>query len=249
VKTKVILLFFILSLGINTKAQNLVFNGDFEIRDTCPDNAGQINRATGWFAAGGTPEYYNACASSSVGVNVPYTMTGYQKDCGGGGGYSGDYMMCNQTTPGDDSCREYIGTKLIDTLKTGHKYLASAYVSRANFNYSIATIGILFTDSAIVLPNPGQGPFFPASPQVKNDILLTDTLNWTLVQDTFIAVGNETHLTLGNFNTTATSDTIMSPGGFGTWWLFGEAYYYIDGVLRHNSLLIHQLKKATLLFF
>jgi hypothetical protein len=232
VKSKSIILFFILSLSVSTKAQNLVSNGYFEIHDTCPVKElspitpQQITYATGWFASRGTPDYWDTCS-----IGVPNNTMGYQQDCCSGGGYVGIYTICNQIAPYDDSCREYIGTKLIDTLKAAHKYIASMYVNRSNnWNYSIATMGMLFTDTMIILPNPGDGPLFRATPQIRNSIPLTDTLNWVLIQDTITALGGEAYLTIGNFNTTATSDTIKSAGGFGTWAAFGSAYYYIDGV-------------------
>src|SRR6185312_367622 len=139
------------ALLFNLKAQNLVYNGYFEIHDTCPNNASQITYANGWHVAALSPDYYNACASPTLGVSVPNTDFGYQPDCCGGGGYIGGYMF--DKTAANNSDREYSYTKLIDTLKVGHKYLASMYVSKTNlFDYAVATIGMLFTDTIISLP-------------------------------------------------------------------------------------------------
>ncbi|HKC69269.1 MAG TPA: T9SS type A sorting domain-containing protein [Bacteroidia bacterium] len=207
----------------------MVYNGYFEIHDTCPNgtssypNNMQINYVNGWHAAALTPDYFDTCATMGNAANVPYAELGYQKDCCGGGGYIGEYMFDNNATNNDD--REYIYTKLIDTLKAGHKYVGSMYVSRANFNYSIVTTGMLFTNTATALTWP-QG-FISANPQVKSTTLLADTMNWMLVQDTFIAVGTEAYLTIGNFNTNVTSGAVMSSGA---WWYSNAAYYYIDGV-------------------
>lgn len=247
-KIKISILLFILSLSINTKAQNLVYNGYFEINDTCPlkqlsqNYNQQVRYVINWFVSGGNPDYWNVCSNG-----VPSNTMGYQQDCCGGGGYIGMYVICSESSPGDDSAREYIGTKLIDTLKAGHKYLASMYVNRSNeWNYSIATMGMLFTDTAAVLPNLGAGLIFHANPQVRNNVPLTDTANWVLIQDTITAVGGEIYLTIGNFNTTATSDTVKSPGGFGTWEAFGSAYYYIDGVSVYDVAMlgIEQVKSS-----
>ncbi len=227
-KTKTTILVFILSLGINTKAQNLVTNGYFEIYSPCPTARSspgnlQLNYATGWLTAASTPDYYNTCASIGTTVNVPYAHCGYQQDCCGGMGFAGGIML-DINSPNYDL--EYIYTKLTDTLKVGHKYLASMYVSRADgFDYAITTIGMLFTDTAIVLPYPQS--FINANPQVKNTTLLADTVNWLLVQDTISVGGNETYLTIGDFNTNATCGGMLV-GGNGTYSNF--AYYYIDGV-------------------
>jgi hypothetical protein len=214
--TKVVLLVFMQGILLCAKAQNIVSNGDFEIYYT--NTSTGITFPVGWIAYA-SPDYYNSAS-------------GYQQDCCGGNGLIGEYMMCSFTVHGDDSCREYIETKLIDTLKTGYKYLASMYVNRADyFDYSLASIGMLFTDTLI--PSPPYPQFFVINtiPQIKNNIVLGDTANWVLVQDTFIAVGNETYLTIGNFNTTATSDTVKSNG---TWVYSGSAYYNIDGVSVYN---------------
>ncbi|MGZ3862719.1 MAG: T9SS type A sorting domain-containing protein [Bacteroidia bacterium] len=220
-KTKINILIFILSLGIFARAQNLVPNGDFEIYSACPNNISQINYASGWQAAASTPDYFNAC-TSTTGLGTPDNYTGYQQDCCGGQGYAGFYMLDKNAINNDN--REYIYTKLIDTLKAGHKYLASMYVNKANlYDYAVATIGMLFTDTAIILPFP-QG-FINSNPQIKNNTLISDTINWILVQDTLTATGNEVYLTIGNFNTNATSDSVkVSNNGY------DEAYYFIDGV-------------------
>jgi len=234
-------LIFILCFSLNTKAQNLVSNGYFEIYDTCPNYPGQISRAVGWLKSSLTPDYYNSCPNinSVNGINVPYTQFGYQQDCCGGEGYAGIYVFYTDTV---SDGREYIYTKLIDTLKAGHKYLASIYVSQCNdYNYAIATMGMLFTDTITVLPWP-KG-FIHANPQVKNTTLLADTVNWMLVQDTITATGNEVYLTIGNFNTNATSDTVRIYNTFQQ----DYGYYYVDGVSVYDvaTLGIEQNKNKV----
>ena len=60
-------------------------------------------------------------------------------------------------------------------------------------------------------------------------------MNWMLVQDTFIALGNEVYLTIGNFNTDSTCGIVSSAS---------EAYYYIDGVSVYDvaTMGIEQIK-------
>ena len=223
------ILFFILCLGFVVKAQNLVPNGNFDIYSTCPTAKSSpgnmaINFANGWHAAASTPDYYNSCATINSTVNVPYAAYGYQQDCCGGNGFVGGSMLSRFANNNDD--REYIYTKLYDTLKIGYKYLVSMYVSRADgWDYSIATMGMLFTDTVIILPYPQS--YINAVPQVKSTSMLSDTLNWMLVQDTITAISQETYLTIGNFNTSATCDSVRV-GGNGSYANF--ANYYIDGV-------------------
>lgn len=215
-----------------TQAQNFVSNGYFEIYSSCPTNTSDAaSLADGWLVVKGTPDYDNACSSDFLATVPDNTYTGYQQDCCGGAGYTGVYVMQGSV---DD--REFMQTKLIDTLKAGHKYLASMYVSRANrAMYGIATMGMLFTDTAIVLPSNAQ--YFTPTPQVRNTALLADSMNWMVVQDTFIAFGNEVYLTIGNFNLDATSDTVkLQNVGFGP-------YYYIDGVSVYDVATLNDIEQ------
>ena len=221
-KNVLIILSFILSLSLS-KAQNLVPNGNFEIYSQCPTSYAQIMYATGWQGSGvSTPDYYNACSSQGGGLNAPYAGSGYQKDCCGGQAYSG-IISLNKSYPNQD--REYLQLQLLDTLKTGTKYLTSMYASLCNnCDYAIGTLGVFFTSSTIQGGSNNSVINVPY-PQVKNTILLSDTLNWVLVQDTFTLNSNAIYLTIGNFSADSSSDTIHV-GGI----LSGGAYYYIDGV-------------------
>ncbi|MBI3235495.1 MAG: hypothetical protein HYZ42_15895, partial [Bacteroidetes bacterium] len=69
---------------------NHVFNGDFELYDTCPTSESgpfdlQINHCTGWTTPTyATSDYFNSCA---VGTNVyvPSNILGYQFPLSGNG--------------------------------------------------------------------------------------------------------------------------------------------------------------------
>jgi len=227
-KRTLFLLFSILCLSNYTKAQSLVSNGYFEIIDSCSPTISStgtnISDAIGWQAAAITPDLFNACSNGNN--SIPYNGFGYQKDCCGGSAYAGIYVFYKNSFGNDQ--REYIGTKLIDTLKAGHKYIANMYVSNSDYwHNAISTMGMLFTDTIIILP-PGQG-YITANPQIKNTTLLADTLNWMLVQDTITAIGNEVYLTIGNF------DTDGACGGVS---MASEAYYYIDGVSVYDVATI-----------
>ena len=236
-KHSLTLFFTLVFLSGNVWTQNLVPNGDFEIYSNCPSSFSQINFASGWVGVSGTPDYFNSCANVSSNMNVPDAGGCYQQDCCGGFGYVGIYTFTKFTT----NWREDIQVKLIDTLISGHKYLARMFVNFRNcFNYSISTMGMLFTPTPI---NSGGTNFINvANPQVKSNIPLTDTLNWMLVQDTVYANGNELYLTIGNFSTDATSDTLNTHYNSSV-----ESYYYIDGVsvIDVNTIGINELKSKN----
>jgi len=207
---------------------NLVPNNDFESYIICPNNSGQFGSTyvSDWINPSnmGTPEYYNGCASYTLGVSVPHNLAGYQPDKSGGGAYAGIYVF-NKAQ--QNSGREYIQVKLNDTLMPGRKYLVNMYVSRNKFDFAISTMGMYFTNNAITQPTSTTDFINVPNPQVKNTTPLTDTLNWMLVQDTVTGTGTELYLTIGNFSYDSLSDTLRTVPFFQNGWY---AYYYIDGV-------------------
>lgn len=217
---KFFLIYFILCLCLSGKAQNLVPNGDYEIYDTL---SGGVMFPKYWDMYA-SPDYYNF----NIG-NVPKNSVGYQQSFNGGQGYIGEYMICSQNTAGDGLCREYIKTTLTDTLEAGHKYFASMFVSKGDgLNYAIASIGMLFTNTVIPQPQSSNYVVINANPQIINTVVISDTLNWISIQDTFTAIGGEYYLTIGNFSSTQNSDTLYVKGNGS---ISGkDSYYYIDHV-------------------
>lgn len=222
-KRNILILTIILSLGkYIAGAQNFVYNGYFEIHDTCPSFYSQINRATTWYSALQTPDYYNRCATYQD-VSVPFNQRGYQQDCCNGNGYAG--IVVFNTDVSNNYEREYMQTKLLDTLSNNKKYLASMLVNKGEVDYAITTMGMLFTDTIINMGNAATCIY--TTPQIIGTTLLYDTLNWILVEDTFTANGTELYLTIGNFNINSNSGAQQIPG---SWPISGWAYSYIDGV-------------------
>jgi hypothetical protein len=228
VKRNIFILIFILSLNSHfVKAQNFVYNGYFEILDSCPQNVSTptpyqyLNNASGWKVTAGTPDLFNDCSLNSN--NVPKTAVGFQRDGFNGHGFAGIFTY-EFTAPNNGN--EYVQTKLNDTLKNGKKYLVSMYVNQCNnFNYSISSIGMYLTNTAIQAP-AGVGIINIPNPQVKNNHLLKDTINWILIQDTLIGSGIEQYLTIGNFSPDSASDTVKVYNSFNA----NYSYYYIDAV-------------------
>jgi hypothetical protein len=114
---------------------------------------------------------------------------------------------------------------LSDTLKQGHEYCVSFYVSIAEeFKYVVDGIGLyLSVDSAVDYTINTNLSFVP---QISNPAgnIIYDTLNWVQISGTYIANGGEKYFTIGNFKDDAntlvdsTSGTLMG------------AYFFIDDV-------------------
>lgn len=208
-------------------AQNLVFNGDFEIYDTCPIGPSgpgslQIEHCTGWTAPTklGTSDYFNVCNTGSVGV--PNNIIGYQPTHNGNG-YCGIFTW---DVDFGFEYREYLQTKLAQPLVTGNKYQLSFYVSNQGFNYSLEKIGALF--SANDFNGNNYNPII-ATPQVVNQNgFLTDSLGWTRIEGDFIANGGEEFVTIGYFENSLTVSDTLRPQVSGLISL--SSYYLIDGV-------------------
>ncbi|MBE7442110.1 MAG: gliding motility-associated C-terminal domain-containing protein [Flavobacteriales bacterium] len=222
------ILFLLLIISVSSnKAQNLVFNGDFEIFDTCPISPSgpgnlQIEHCTGWTAPTklGTSDYFNVCNGASVGV--PNNIFGYQPAFNGNG-------YCGIFTWDIDfgfEYREYLQTKLIQPLIAGNEYYFSFYVSNQGFNYSLEKIGALFSSN-----NFNAVTYSPivAIPQVVNQNgFLTDSLGWTKIEGEFIAQGGELYVTIGYFEDSLSVTDTLRPQSSGLISL--SSYYYVDGV-------------------
>ncbi|MGQ0828226.1 MAG: T9SS type A sorting domain-containing protein [Bacteroidota bacterium] len=205
-------------ISVRTLAQNLVPNCSFEINNNCPTGTSQISFAVPWTNSVGTPDYFNSCGSSFAGT--PANFVGYQY-AKKGVAYAGFYTFVS------GNVREYIQVQLIDSLKKDSSYCVKFYVSLANqMRYANSTIGAYFSKTPV---SNTKDTLLPYIPQINNTAAnpLTDTAGWTLVSGNFIAAGGEQYITMGNFNTNATSDTTFIGGsGFGT----NHSYYYIDSV-------------------
>ena len=232
-----IFLFFI-GFCCETKSQtNLVYNGDFEIYDTCPPmqsgNSTTMNYlkyCTGWnMPTEGSSDYFNACSTNNL-SGVPKNYGGFQYPYNGNG-YVGLYALIDF-----EPCqyREYIQTKLITPLIAGKKYDIEYFVSNSFLQAAVNSISALFTVNKI---NSPTDCFIKANPQVKyTGGFLTDTLSWTKISGSFYADGGEEYLTIGFFEDTLYHQGVLplipdsvSLGGY-------TIYYFIDGIILTESI-------------
>ena len=133
------------------------------------------------------------------------------------------------TFPSFANRREYIGGILSDTLKQGHEYCVSFYVSVAEkLKYVVDGIGLfLSTDSAVDYTINTNLSFVPQISNPSGNIIY-DTLNWVQISGTYIANGGEKYLTIGNFKDNANTliDSINNNVPQSRY----ESYLFIDDV-------------------
>lgn len=205
---------------------NLVPNPSFEDTLLCPTSISQIYNSAGWVnpstSLNSTPDYFNICNTTIV--SVPTNGFGFQ-NAKNGNAYAGFYAY----NKGFPNTYEYIETMLSDTLKKDSTYCVSFYLSLSEPSaYCTNNIGVYFSNTLVTTPTN----IILASPQLINTtVTLTDKIEWMKVEWQYIAIGGEKYITIGNFNSTFTSDTI-NVGGV---WDFAS-YYYIDDVFIGDCL-------------
>ena len=225
-KKTIKVLFILFAPIINFAQYNLVPNCSFENYSSCPTTGGQLYLATNWITPclWGSPDYYNSCATLP---NVP--LCGGGTDCfqyaKNGNAYAGLYTY--DATP-QLNLREYIQAELISPLINGNCYYVGFYANNADWaGFATNKLGAYLSQNAIA--NPGGSFILNCNSQIKsyNNKIIKDTLNWEFIGGIFQASNSEKYITIGNFNTDATTDTLtynynaLAP-------LY--AYYFIDSV-------------------
>jgi hypothetical protein len=184
----------------------LVPNPSFEIGSSCTNFL--INSADGWCTAAnsfGNCGYLNPCMSYSY-AQAPkqYLDNCFKSYQTVRSGIAYAEFGIGISSSQQESARPMI--KLIDTLEAGKIYCVTYYISMwNNAKYSFDKLGALLTPTPFPCSTPG-GTVFPNiagqyTPQVVSapGVALEDTMNWMEISGSFIAIGDEAYLTLGDF--------------------------------------------------
>ncbi len=209
---------------------NLVPNWSFEIDSLCPDGGSEINYAPPWYnPTWGSADYFNTCAGSSITVmGVPLNVLGYQY-AKTGDAFAGIYTYDSYVGATNET-KEYLQVKLIDSLIQDRKYCISFYVNLAKppntFTYNnvaITEIGIYISNNAVLTTNTLT---LQNTPQIQSPhgLFLSDTVNWVEISGTYIAIGGERYITIGNFNSQTDTMGIVHHNNY------SASYYFVDDV-------------------
>jgi gliding motility-associated-like protein len=217
---------FILVSAFSDAQTNFIYNGDFELYDSCPQHESaigdiEINKCRGWTTpTSATSDYFNTCALGNN-VGVPSNILGYQYPCSGNG-YCGFWVYSINA----GIWWEYIQGELL-ALDAGKRYKLSCYLNLAeDAFYTIDRLGILLsgsrvTDYSSTLPL-NETPQFTT----PTGIQINDTAKWMYFEWYFVANGTERYITIGNFNGPGNSDTVLHDPNATE----GNSYIYIDNV-------------------
>ena len=220
---------------------NLAINPSFEDIYGCPNYAGQIDSVIGWGTmlngGGGDPDLHHVCCLTTN-CGVPIGWNGrfqFPKTGLSFVGLKAYYSVPNQ--------REYIQGRLVKMLEANSTYCISFYVNLDNISkYYCNTIGAYF-DNGDVYASTIFG-LAQANPQIYNiSQLLIDTLDWIKIEGTFIAIGTEEYITIGNFFPDSLSDINIFNSTSST----PYAYYNIEDVSVIDANLLAYAGKDTLI--
>lgn len=223
-----------LAVSLPTKAQNLVKNPSFENIISCPVYPGQLNTYVNdwWGLTGGGGPSYNTCGIAGCGS--PITVIGYRPPRTGNGFVS--LLTIGQA--GFNNLREYAQGSFTSALLKDSLYCVSYWVSRATngivtnsntiyagSNGAIKSIDAYINDTLLDWNNGFTHNLVGFTPQIKNNVFIIDTINWTQISGIYKAHGGEMHITIGNFNNFANTQLYtLWPG------LLIRLDYFLDDV-------------------
>jgi hypothetical protein len=213
---------------------DMICNGSFEYTNGSINTNGLLDYACPWRLPSGGPgstDLFSAGATNAnfltpnniCGSEVPVTGSNYA----GFAPYS--HPAWSQFWWSHPDFKEYLVIPLNQTLVAGQCYQLTFHLSRAESSrFASGNFGILFTNIA-----PSQSNFgvIPLTPQIVFSAVQFST-TWTQYSITYTAVGNESYMTIGNFDANATTPSTQTGyinyGNVQSY--FSESYYYIDDV-------------------
>ena len=202
---------------------NYVFNPSFEEHIQCPIKFGQIQRASGWWAAtAGTSDYLLNCEVVGSQVDVPISYMGIQ-NARTGDGYAGIIIYSDNSV---FDYKEYIQSELKHPLIEGMPYKLSFYASVADYvsTYVSEDLGVVISPAAAGYDYQ-LGTITNLAPPITSDGFISTTTDWVKVEGTYEAIGGEQYITIGSFKKSSQMELqYVNPNGE------GFAYYFIDDV-------------------
>lgn len=202
---------------------NLIENGSFESINTCPNNGGQMDYATKWFNVNDKSSDLFSTCSSNMYCSVPNNFFGNQMPFQGN-----NYVGITTYWESVNNYREFVGTKLNNSLDKNSVYTISMYISSADScKYYTKNLHVGFYNDTVNINKPIIEPndkiYFSTS-----NINWTDNVNWQKTETIFIANGTENYLTIGNFDNDLNSTVLLLNNGVSSYYDF--SYVYIDSV-------------------
>jgi len=199
--------FFLLLFNQHIIGQNLIFNGGFEIIDTCPSVFAPIDHAIGWKTVSHKllhPILYNLCTNPDEFIG---TFPG-RKSPRTGNSYA-------QIAAGEfDSFQ----TKLLSKLEKDRQYIVKFYIKHEKATYDALTPIYAILSKYSNYDSIVKFSDMEAQVKIDNYGLLKNSNDWIKVEGIYTAKGNEEFLTITYLNRGMQK------------WPFCECYHYFDDI-------------------
>ena len=259
-----ILLIWSLFLPLAGKGQiNFVQNPSFEQYSMCPDMVDEVTYCTHWHTLDsawrapdwahdydGVPEYCHTCASYAP-VSIPHGFAYIHYARTGNGMMQ---MQLFSLHPIDNYQRDHLQSYLRQGLINGHTYEVTFYTVMAYMSgHAVNNIAAYFDDGTIDSTHSACRVQTHVRPQIIDTSIISDTLNWTKIQDTFTANGTEKLITIGQFTDSAHTNfyavtSSISTGNYFSWYLIDDVSVIDCDNMPHagNDTVIHPSDSAFL---
>ncbi len=226
---KILLSFSLLLICGNCIGQNLVPNPSFEDTIACPTGVSIptldfTTYARGWSTALNTPDYYNSCSPNQN--SVPNNTAGHFP-AATGNAYCGMFV-CWPGTLSPPEYHEMIDAQLLSPLIIGQKYFVSVKAlcsaqSSSPWRKACNKLGVLFSTVPYSFSTPVG---FHNFSHIYADSIIKDTINWTLINGSFIADSSYSYIILGNFFDEFHTNVL----NYGLSSNLAGAYYFFDDI-------------------
>ncbi len=188
----IIFLFFCTVL----QGQDLILNASFERCNLCPTKLGSFDQdVIHWTSPTlGSTDYFNSCSPL---MGTPENFNGKQP-AHDGTAYAGFYLFA------PDDYREYVQTRLTNTLEENREYKLTFFLSRAEgSDFAIKDIGVLFIDRELKVATKktltrkhwfASGISEYTYREFKGDSYWQQTRKWVKIEVGFTANGVENNM-------------------------------------------------------
>ena len=218
---------------------NLVRNPSFESYIQCPTEFDQIRYANYWndidttaiypYGPACSADYCNICATTNGAIGIPFAQFYNHYPRTGNGMMEMQVYFDNSYA--EIYQRDYVQGKFWYNLVSGVNYCITFYVTLGQGSqYAINHLGAYIDDGSI---DAGQDSVHCARPQtgfhpqIVEDSIINDTLNWVKIQGSYIANGTEKFITIGNFFDIYHTDTIVRQLWYFPWNTANTASWYL----------------------
>ncbi len=211
---------------------NYVSNPGFEQKSGCPHFPDQIRLANNWSSIDSlspdplcSPEYCNECDTTDH-FGAPNGIAYYHNTRSGKG--MAQVLMFIDESYFEPYKRDYLQGRIKTPLVSGKSYCITFYATLTQWSeYAINHIGAYIDNGAIDNTDSLDcaSPLTNIIPQIVEDTIINDTLNWVKIQGSYVAEGDEKFITIGNFYNKANTSYITLPYSTQV-----VAYYLIDDV-------------------